>query len=79
MKLNNELGEILYLITGVPQGDILSPILFVLMMNDYPIPTWEGSKRNFVMEYADDFTQVIVTKCTRINDRARNEHSENVK
>ena len=79
VKLNNELGEILNLITGVPQGDILSPILFVLMMNDYPIPTWEGSKRNFVMQYADAFTQVIVTKCTRINDRARNEHSENVK
>ena len=78
VRLNGKLGDIINLKSGVPQGDILSPILFVLMMNDYPKPTWEGSRRNFVMLYADDFTQIIVTKCTRINDRARNEHRENV-
>ena len=76
IKLNEKLGDVINLMSGVPQGDILSPILFVLMMNDYPEPTWEGRKRNFVMQYADDFTQIIVTKCARINDKARNEHRE---
>ena len=31
------------------------------------------------MQYADDFTQIVVTKCNRINDTTRNEHRENVK
>lgn len=48
------------------------------MMNDYPKPLWEGRRRNFVMQYADDFTQIIVTKCNRIDDRARKEHRDNV-
>ena len=47
-------------------------------MNDYPEPTWAGNKRNFVVQYADDFTQVIVTKCNRVNDNARAMHRENV-
>ena len=79
MKLNDKLGSVFELRSGVPQGDILSPILFVIMMNDYPEPEFGGRKRNFVKQYADDFTQIIVTKCNRINDRARDEHRENVK
>ena len=47
-------------------------------MNDYPQPVWCGRKRNFVMLYADDFTQIIVTKCNRIDEKARKEHRENV-
>ena len=65
--------------SGVPQGDILSPIIFVLMMNDYPQPAWDEKRKNVVMQYADDFTQIIVTKCNRINDKARDEHRQNVK
>ena len=79
VKLNDKLGSIFNLRSGVPQGDILSPTLFILMMNDYPEPVWDGRRRNFVMQYADDFTQIIVTKCNRINNKARDEHRENVK
>ena len=35
-------------------------------------------KRNFVMQYADDFSQIIVTKCNKIDDKARDEHRKNV-
>ena len=78
VKLNNKLGEIFKLKSGVPQGDTLSPLLFLIMMNDYPEPSWEGNKRNFVAQYADDFTQIVVTKFNKINDNARATHRENV-
>ena len=79
VKMNDKLGNVFKLHSGVPQGDILSPTLFILMMNDYPEPVWNGRSRNFVMQYADDFTQIIVTKCNKIDDKARNEHRKNVK
>ena len=79
VKLNDKLGDIFELKSGVPQGDILSPTLFLIMINDFPDPDWGGSKRNFVKQYADDFTQVIVTKCVKINDYARSLHRESVK
>ena len=43
-------------------------------MNDFPEPCWEGNKRNFAVQYADDFTQIIVTKFNKINDNARAIH-----
>ena len=79
VKIHNKLGDVFALKAGVPQGDILSPTLFLIMMNDFPEPDWEFNKRNFVMQYADDFTQIIVTKCNKINDFARTMHRENVK
>ena len=47
VKLNDKLGNVFKLHSGVPQGDILSPILFILMMNDYPEPDWNGKKKKF--------------------------------
>ena len=79
VRLNNELGDVFSLETGVPQGDILSPVLFLIMMNDYPEPSWEGNKRNFVLQFADDMSQIVVTKCNKINDNSRAVHRENVK
>ena len=78
VKLNNKLGDVFKLRSGVPQGDVLSPLLFLIMMNDYPEPSWEGNQRNFVVQYADDFTQVIVTKFNKINDNSRAIHKEYV-
>ena len=78
VKLNSKLGDVFQLKCGVPQGDILSPLLFLIFMNDFPEPYWEGNKRNFVVQYADDFTQIIVTKCNKINDNTRAIHRENV-
>ena len=79
VKINEKLGNVFSLLSGVPQGAILSPTLFLLMMNDYPQPAWDEKRKNFVMQYADNFTQIIVTKCNRINDKARDEHRQNVK
>ena len=79
VKLHSKLGEAFELMSGVPQGDILSPTLFLIMINDFPQPDWGGNKRNFVMQYADDFTQVIITKCNKVNDHSRTLHRENVK
>ena len=78
IKLYSKLGDVFNLKSGVPQDDILSPLLFLIMMNELPDRSWEGNKRNFVFQYADDFTQIIVTKCNKINDRARAIHRESV-
>ena len=36
---------------------MLSPLLFLIMMNDYPEPSWEGNQRNFVVQYAYDILE----------------------
>ena len=63
----------------MPQGDVLSPTLYLVMCNDYPPPTFNRQSRNFCKQYADDFTQVIVSKFnTNIKTQHREIHIRNV-
>ena len=62
IRTNKHKGDIFNLTAGVPQGDVLSPTLFLIIGNDYPEPTFDAQERNFAAQYADDFTQVIISK-----------------
>ena len=64
----------------MPQGDVLSPTLYIIMCNDYPDPENSGaSVRNFCKQYADDFTQVIINRFRNtITDAQREMHKDNV-
>ena len=62
IRTNKHKGDIFNLTAGVPQGDVLSPTLFLIIGNDYPEPTFDAQQRNFAAQYADDFTQVIISK-----------------
>ena len=51
--------------TGVPQGSILGPLLFVLYVNDLPKVV---TKCTF-MPYADDITVYVAHKCSNVVTR----------
>ena len=79
IRINKHEGPTFNLEAGVPQGDVLSPTLFLLISNDFPAPAQDERRRNFCMQYADDFTQVIITKCnTRITEERKLEHKRNI-
>ena len=79
IRVNKTIGDTFDLHAGVPQGDVLSPTLFLVMCNDYPQPTQNNQSKNFCKQYADDFTQVIITKFDRNINNARKEiHKRNV-
>ena len=79
IRVNKTTGETFELKAGVPQGDVLSPTLFLIMCNDYPHPTQNEQSKNFCKQYADDFTQVIVTKFNvNINNARKEIHKTNV-
>ena len=49
------------------------------MCNDYPQPTQNQQSKNFCKQYADDFTQVIVSRFnTKINNAHKEIHKRNV-
>ena len=80
ITINNERGEEFKLETGVPQGDVLSATLYIIMVNDYPLPNRQGNSKNYILQYADDTTQIIITRFNaQIRQRHKVIHNENVK
>ena len=43
IRIRDEKGERYGLSAGVPQGDVLSPTLYIIMCNDYPDPENNGT------------------------------------
>ena len=52
VKLNDVNSDILPIVTGVPQGSILGPLLFLIYINDFP----SSSKCFKFIMHADDTT-----------------------
>lgn len=80
ITINKDRGDVFKLETGVPQGDVLSATLYIIMANDYPLPNRRGNSRNHILQYADDTTQVIITRFNvNITNRQKIIHNENVR
>ena len=54
VKVGDEYSEIKYILSGVPQGSVLGPLLFLLFVNDLP----EGIKSIFKL-FADDVKMIV--------------------
>ena len=52
VELNDTTSKTLHIVTGVPQGSILGPLLFLIYINDFPL---SSNFFKFIM-YADDTT-----------------------
>ena len=61
MSIGNHLSSAANISSGVPQGSVLGPLLFILYINDFPLAVGLSS----VMLYADD--TVIFTAASSIN------------
>ena len=55
IRISNYIGPAIKLKSGVPQGSILSPTLFILYTSDMPEP----SAGCYSIVFADDHTQIV--------------------
>ena len=79
VRVNSHKSETFNLKAGVPQGDVLSPTLFLIIGNDYPEPTQNITQKNIAFQYADDFTQVIISKFnTTITKASKEIHKQHI-
>ena len=52
VKINNETSDKISLNAGTPQGSVLSPLLFLIYVNDIPIDHFSNTVD--VSQFADD-------------------------
>ncbi len=57
INIGNDFSNIINLLSGVPQGSVLSPTMYTLFTNDLPLPEYGCTDTM----YADDVTQIITS------------------
>ena len=76
VEYNNAKSDTLNINTGVPQGSILGPLLFIIYINDFS----QASKLFNLIAYADDTTLTSTLSCfghnTTVADRERKINAE---
>ena len=66
VKVNDAVSGLMPIVTGVPQGSSISPILFSIFIND--IPMGSSSSESYSLLFADDLTTSFFYDKIRISD-----------
>ena len=69
MRFNNSLADGHHVLSGVPQGSILGPLLFIMFINDVA----DVLRHCRIIKYADDTVFYVSDRCfeviqNRLND-----------